>query len=51
MIDGSGTEYLDFFSGILTTSIGHSHPEVVNRIHMEALDRLGRAPHIVNESG
>jgi 4-aminobutyrate aminotransferase-like enzyme len=26
--DVGGTEYLDFFAGILTTSIGHCHPAV-----------------------
>ncbi len=51
MIDGSGTECLDFFSGILNTSIGHSHPEAEDRVCTDALERVGRAPHIVNESG
>jgi len=31
-IDVEGREYLDFFSGILTTAIGHCHPEVVGRV-------------------
>jgi alanine-glyoxylate transaminase / (R)-3-amino-2-methylpropionate-pyruvate transaminase len=31
-IDSDGNEYLDFFSGILTTSLGHCHPEVVARV-------------------
>jgi len=31
-IDAEGREYLDFFSGILTTAIGHCHPEVVERV-------------------
>ncbi len=31
-IDAEGREYLDFFSGILTTAIGHCHPEVVDRV-------------------
>ncbi len=26
--DVEGTQYLDFFAGILTTSVGHSHPQV-----------------------
>src|SRR5258706_232980 len=30
--DLDGREYLDFFGGILTAGIGHSHPEFVNRI-------------------
>jgi alanine-glyoxylate transaminase/(R)-3-amino-2-methylpropionate-pyruvate transaminase len=29
--DSESDEYLDFFSGILTTSLGHCHPEVVER--------------------
>ena len=31
-----GREYLDFFSGILTTGIGHCHPEVVESIRAQA---------------
>jgi len=27
-----GTEYLDFFGGILTTSVGHNHPRVVEKV-------------------
>src|SRR5699024_10521501 len=27
--DADGTEYLDFFGGILTVSVGHANPEVV----------------------
>ena len=30
--DASGREFLDFFAGILTTGIGHCHPEVVERV-------------------
>ncbi len=29
VVDSEGTEFLDFFSGILTASLGHCHPEVV----------------------
>jgi len=32
VIDAEGKDYLDFFSGILTTAIGHCHPEVVDRV-------------------
>ena len=39
-IDSDGNEYLDFFSGILTTSLGHCHPEVVERVR-EQVGRLG----------
>jgi len=40
VIDAEGVEYLDFFAGILTTGIGHCHPEVVERIR-EQVGRLG----------
>lgn len=38
--DVDGDEYLDLFAGILTTSIGHAHPEVVERVR-EQVGRLG----------
>ncbi|HEY9383969.1 MAG TPA: aspartate aminotransferase family protein [Gemmatimonadales bacterium] len=38
--DAEGTEYLDFFCGILTTGIGHCHPEVTERVR-EQVGRLG----------
>lgn len=38
--DSDGNEYLDFFSGILTTSLGHCHPEVVERVR-EQVGKLG----------
>ena len=31
-IDAEGREFLDLFSGILTTSLGHCHPEVVEYV-------------------
>ncbi len=40
--DADGIEYLDLFSGILTTSIGHCHP----RIHERVVDQLGRLGHV-----
>jgi alanine-glyoxylate transaminase / (R)-3-amino-2-methylpropionate-pyruvate transaminase len=40
VVDAEGRRYLDFFAGILTTSIGHCHPEVVGRVH-EQMTRLG----------
>ena len=40
VVDAEGHEYLDFFCGILTTGIGHCHPEVVERIR-EQVGRLG----------
>ena len=39
--DQEGREYLDFFCGILTTAIGHCHPEVVDRVR----DQVGRLGH------
>ena len=38
--DVDGREYLDLFSGILTTSVGHCHPKVVERVQEQA-SRLG----------
>ncbi len=40
-VDSDGREYSDFFSGILTTSIGHCHPEVVERVR----EQIGRLNH------
>ena len=39
--DVDGREYLDLFSGILTTSVGHCHPEVVERVQAQ----VGRLAH------
>ena len=39
--DSDGTEYLDLFAGILTTSIGHGHPRVVRAVS----DQMGRIGH------
>lgn len=38
--DSEGGEYLDLFAGILTTSIGHCHPRVVQEV-TEQMGRLG----------
>ena len=38
--DAEGREYLDFFSGILSTSIGHCHPRLVSAITEQA-SKLG----------
>jgi 4-aminobutyrate aminotransferase-like enzyme len=38
--DVDGREYLDFFGGILTVSIGHCDPRVTGAIHAQ-VDRLG----------
>lgn len=41
VIDAEGREFLDFFAGILTTSVGHCHPDVVERVR----DQLGSLGH------
>lgn len=38
--DADGREYLDLFSGILTTSVGHCHPRLTERV-TEQMSRLG----------
>lgn len=38
--DHDGTEYLDFFGGILTVSVGHSNERVNNAVKAQ-IDRLG----------
>ncbi|MEZ4712688.1 MAG: aspartate aminotransferase family protein [Caldilineaceae bacterium] len=34
--DADGNEYLDFFGGILTTSVGHNHPKVTQAVQEQA---------------
>ncbi len=34
--DADGREYLDFYGGVLTTSLGHCHPEVVAAVQRQA---------------
>jgi 4-aminobutyrate aminotransferase len=34
--DVDGNKYLDFFAGILTTSVGHNHPRVVEAVREQA---------------
>jgi alanine-glyoxylate transaminase/(R)-3-amino-2-methylpropionate-pyruvate transaminase len=38
--DAEGKEYLDLFSGILTTSLGHCHPRIIERT-TDQMNRLG----------
>ncbi len=38
--DVNGEEYLDLFAGILTTSLGHCHPDVVRAVQ-DQVSRLG----------
>ncbi len=37
--DVEGNRYLDFFAGILTTSVGHKHPKVTERVK-EQVDKI-----------
>ena len=47
--DHDGREYLDAFAGILTTSLGHCHPEITAAVQEQAA-RLGHvSPLYVNE--
>lgn len=47
--DHAGREYLDAFAGILTTSLGHCHPEITAAVQEQAA-RLGHvSPLYVNE--
>src|SRR5688500_19157652 len=39
--DADGREYLDGFGGILTTSLGHCHPRLVEAVR----DQVGRLGH------
>ncbi len=39
--DVEGNRYLDFFGGILTTSVGHNHPKVVERVR----EQVGKLIH------
>jgi 4-aminobutyrate aminotransferase-like enzyme len=40
--DVDGREYLDFFGGILTVSVGHAHP----RVNAAAAEQMGRLGHV-----
>jgi 4-aminobutyrate aminotransferase-like enzyme len=41
--DANGRQYLDFFAGILTVSVGHGNEFVNRRVH-EQIDRLVTSP-------
>jgi len=42
--DADGRDYLDFFGGILTLSLGHCHPDIIERVHEQvAAGRVGVA--------
>src|ERR1700690_453618 len=36
VVDAEGNRYLDFFGGILTTSVGYNIPEIVDAIAQQA---------------
>src|SRR5215813_13193997 len=37
--DADGNQYLDFFGGIVTVSVGHSNPKITQKVH-EQIDKL-----------
>jgi acetylornithine/N-succinyldiaminopimelate aminotransferase len=39
LFDQDGTRYIDFFSGIAVSALGHSHPEISKRLHAQ-VDRI-----------
>lgn len=39
LYDSDGNQYLDFFGGILTVSVGHCHPDINSRL-VEQINRL-----------
>ncbi|MEB3195589.1 MAG: aspartate aminotransferase family protein [Candidatus Sericytochromatia bacterium] len=41
LFDSDGRRYLDFFAGICTVSVGHSNPQVNQRV----IDQIGRLQH------
>ena len=48
--DADGRDYLDFFGGILTVSVGHCHPEVVERVHQQ-MQTLGHVSAVYGTEG
>ena len=44
--DSKGKEYLDFFSGLAVTNLGHTHPGIVRAIK----DQAGKYLHVGRES-
>jgi 4-aminobutyrate aminotransferase len=47
--DVDGNKYLDFFAGILTTSVGHNHPKVTQRVQEQAAKLLHSSTLYPNE--
>lgn len=48
--DVDGQKYLDFFAGILTTSVGHNHPTVTQRVQEQAAKLLHSSTLYPNEN-
>lgn len=48
--DADGRDYLDFFGGILTVSVGHCHPDVVSRVN-EQMETLGHTSSVYATEG
>jgi 4-aminobutyrate aminotransferase len=48
--DVDGNKYLDFFAGILTTSVGHNHPKVTQRVQEQAAKLLHSSTLYPNEN-
>ncbi len=48
--DTNGKQYLDFFGGILTTSVGHNNPHVVERVREQAGKLIHSATLYPNEN-
>src|SRR5262249_60198126 len=40
--DGTGKQYLDGFAGIVTVSVGHCHPKVVEKVR----EQVGKLQHV-----
>jgi alanine-glyoxylate transaminase/(R)-3-amino-2-methylpropionate-pyruvate transaminase len=43
--DERGRQYLDAFAGIVTVSVGHCHPEIVERVR----EQVGRLQHTTGQ--
>jgi 4-aminobutyrate aminotransferase len=48
--DVEGNKYLDFFAGILTTSVGHNNPKVTQRVQEQAAKLLHSSTLYPNEN-
>jgi alanine-glyoxylate transaminase/(R)-3-amino-2-methylpropionate-pyruvate transaminase len=48
--DVDGKQYLDFFAGILVTSVGHNHPKVTERVQEQAAKLIHSSTLYPNEN-